>query len=352
MKTVSDAKCRLFVAGIIGIVSLALSLGGCTSAQAPTQSPAIVATSDSLTPSPANSAPLDLSVPYITALESNLNLQPDEKAFIIDNFKSVFQQNAQYIIDSELLITTLNNIRIQYSKNYKHADSGTYDSSKNIIYIYNGDTFTESVNAPDQYLPGTLAHEFFHVLGGLVVPEEQGKNNSIYEGLNDLLTREYDGEHSGNPYYDDCVLMAKIMIELFGDIAISKAFWGLGTGSLLEDIQSKYGIDINDALTMINTLAGHIQSRNRPALLDDINTMPFIGGLESNVLLQVYLYQLTGKSPPEMLDLKAGERIKSVTLTYFNSDMPDYGGPATVTITDKNGKNVRTVIVARYVRGT
>jgi len=289
-------------------------------------------------------------------LRNNPNLSDQEKTYLIDNFTLVFRQNAPYMDPNDhqnymmQLGQRLSKLAIKY-KQYPNGCKpdgvecyfGEYDLRDFSIHLYAGDSFEHAIERLKRSgVPGILLHEFFHSLGGVVVPDTRGDlQNSIFEGMTDLLVRDYFGSASGNHYYDTSVAMASVFIELYGVEITREAFFGDDSHTL-----SKYNL---------KEIWIGIQARDVVKLFEEINNRPkTLGGQLVNELLQVYVYQLTGKNlltgkkeAPAFLKMKTGEKITKVAINYFNTDSPNYGGPAKVTIKDKSGKT-RTVEVESW----
>jgi len=376
MKTISDAKCRLFVAGIIGVVSLALCLGGCTSAQAPTQAPSFVATSESPTPTPTPtptyppaSSPADLSpadyANWQTIIDSiNPDLKSDEAELVQAYFSQPsFLQNLEHV-NVPYLTDRLSTLKFKY-KAYAAGfnEKGIYARTEgSTIYVYGGkDLSTAAAKYRKLGIPGILDHELGHITGEIDVAVTQGDGNSVKEGITDSLTVSQFGIKFRHEYYDTDRIMAKILFELFGDEIIRAAYFDLsGTNSdvgalyvyVMNSSSSLEGTGVIDA---VNKLTGDIQAmgatKKSQPFLDDITNMDFLSGQQDNELLRLYVAIITGKNLPPEIKLKSGEKVVDVNIDYWSTVNPDntpYYSDVTdsvgVLIQDKSGK-MRTVTV-------
>ena len=314
----------MLILAILGGMMVSIA-PACAPTQTPTPTPSDIVASDNSTPLPTYTPPAYTVQDVLQALESNQNLKSDEKDFYVNTFhkylEPLLKRNEQYI--SKKLINDVGNYKIEYKgkceQNWEHAQNIDAQTEGNRNYppitcYYYGSNFKE-VLGKDNQNSDLVTHEFFHVFGGFFANGLDEKYYPVMEGVNDLLLRQSTGGDMGLTIYNDNVIMAQILCELFGNETIEASFFKENLSPVVQKIQAKNpDLDTSSIAITFRQLIIDIQSlsevRQSGKVIGDIQTLLPSENPKDNELLQLYLSVLTRRNLPPELKLGKGETVR------------------------------------------
>lgn len=186
----------------------------------------------------------------IKSVMENENLKQEEKQFIINTYKDVFEYigNNSKIAPEKVdeLCERMATLKIKYNKqddgyiNDKDFPgikiAGMYYEDENSIEIYNGENFEDS------NCHSVLSHEIHHAIGSL------GKIRWITMWLNEGYTEMYNPRPSGA--YKNNQLFIMILEEIYGEDFIKEAYYNQDfVMRFYEEIRRNWNISINKSIS-------------------------------------------------------------------------------------------------------